>query len=748
MEDFVLDSKLPRLTPDPGGSHRLLPGAADPLPGLSWLDEVSPDSPLSVEQHRLIDRARRVDLSRRGVRELIKHLPDSDEELDQIFTWLIRRRDENPFAAVWSAALEAGRRIDSRHLVDGYHIVPFIYAMVHHLEQFDGDLAENVLATIRDRSVTPAAGSVSLLALVFWCRRNREGVIPPEVLYHIRTLAREPQKKWKEDRFALVLFCGLVGLIEDAAVNEILEHENFPLTEENRRQGAQAVEEIQQRSILTYLSDRNSARIVSGGTVKCETRKPGRNDPCHCGSAKKYKKCCEAKDRQNDMEAAAASGLVIQERPALTTKKQIHLLSLKQAYELDLMELPPELRPSLLVRLWIAEEFERIGEHCRALPEEIDPSLREMLLGIYAGATMAGQKTLARILAESLPWLGPEHDVTDSRIFEQDAEAILNHLESCVRESIEEERPQQAVLPVLNLLTSGKYPALAVLLARSVIACNEATLGESVVKVVRDVLDANHWNPYDPAEDILEMVLQAEEQERKTNNAVEQVKSQASAELEAKRAEIRQLEWELKRTRNSLKTHQAQEREAQFSGLNAHSVPEVSQPVNGKRLREVKELRERVSRLQDELRQRHGERNEMRRSLHEAQETLARKASDRAGDGSSSPGEDEEEDLLLDHSVLPNWPARFPVWPPDVRARRRIPDAVWRTALQLSGRLAAGDPGAVHGVKVLKGLDGIYRQRMAGSWRLLFELDDQELRIIDLIPRRDLVPWARARASR
>ena len=23
---------------------------------------------------------------------------------------------------------------------------------------------------------------------------------------------------------------------------------------------------------------------------------PGRNDPCHCGSGKKYKKCCEAKD--------------------------------------------------------------------------------------------------------------------------------------------------------------------------------------------------------------------------------------------------------------------------------------------------------------------------------------------------------------------------------------------------------------------------------------------------------------------
>jgi len=26
------------------------------------------------------------------------------------------------------------------------------------------------------------------------------------------------------------------------------------------------------------------------------TTKPGRNDPCACGSGKKYKKCCEAKE--------------------------------------------------------------------------------------------------------------------------------------------------------------------------------------------------------------------------------------------------------------------------------------------------------------------------------------------------------------------------------------------------------------------------------------------------------------------
>jgi hypothetical protein len=39
------------------------------------------------------------------------------------------------------------------------------------------------------------------------------------------------------------------------------------------------------------------------------TTKIGRNDPCHCGSGQKYKKCCLAKDdaaRSADLAAQAA----------------------------------------------------------------------------------------------------------------------------------------------------------------------------------------------------------------------------------------------------------------------------------------------------------------------------------------------------------------------------------------------------------------------------------------------------------
>jgi len=34
--------------------------------------------------------------------------------------------------------------------------------------------------------------------------------------------------------------------------------------------------------------------------------KTGRNDPCHCGSGKKYKRCCLEDDQQNEREARTA----------------------------------------------------------------------------------------------------------------------------------------------------------------------------------------------------------------------------------------------------------------------------------------------------------------------------------------------------------------------------------------------------------------------------------------------------------
>ena len=43
---------------------------------------------------------------------------------------------------------------------------------------------------------------------------------------------------------------------------------------------------------IRYGESTEAARIARGKTPRLTSTKIGRNDPCPCGSGKKYKKCC------------------------------------------------------------------------------------------------------------------------------------------------------------------------------------------------------------------------------------------------------------------------------------------------------------------------------------------------------------------------------------------------------------------------------------------------------------------------
>jgi len=43
--------------------------------------------------------------------------------------------------------------------------------------------------------------------------------------------------------------------------------------------------------------------------------RPGRNEPCHCGSGRKYKQCCLAKDEAKDAKARAKAAEAAADQP-------------------------------------------------------------------------------------------------------------------------------------------------------------------------------------------------------------------------------------------------------------------------------------------------------------------------------------------------------------------------------------------------------------------------------------------------
>ena len=53
--------------------------------------------------------------------------------------------------------------------------------------------------------------------------------------------------------------------------------------------------------------------------------KPGRNDPCHCGSGKKYKTCCQPK------EEAAERGVIAKDQAVREERAEAHRLQQRAA---------------------------------------------------------------------------------------------------------------------------------------------------------------------------------------------------------------------------------------------------------------------------------------------------------------------------------------------------------------------------------------------------------------------------------
>ncbi len=100
---------------------------------------------------------------------------------------------------------------------------------------------------------------------------------------------RDPLVEYKRESFDM--FFLMKERIENDAVRFLFLLE--PMTEEDRRRE----EERRRREQETVFSaaSRSAAGVTARGgveTVERKTAKVGRNDPCPCGSGKKYKKCC------------------------------------------------------------------------------------------------------------------------------------------------------------------------------------------------------------------------------------------------------------------------------------------------------------------------------------------------------------------------------------------------------------------------------------------------------------------------
>jgi hypothetical protein len=154
----------------------------------------------------------------------------------------------------------------------------------------------------------------------------------------------------------------------------------------------------------------------------------------------------------------------------------------------------------------------------------------------------------------------------------------------------------------------------------------------------------------------------------------------------------------------------------------------------------LRELRGKVETLRDALKERHNERNDLRRELQKAQADLETVRQKTAPPATHEPdGTDAEEDFLLPQETAASQPVRLIEFPRQFHQRLgEFPRQVARGTLAVLGRLAAGEPAAFVGAVRLKACPSIMRQRIGIDFRLLFRLLPDRIQVVDLIPRQDL----------
>ncbi|MBM4270934.1 MAG: preprotein translocase subunit SecA [Deltaproteobacteria bacterium] len=91
---------------------------------------------------------------------------------------------------------------------------------------------------------------------------------------------KDPVREYQKEGYDL--FMGMIGRIKEDTLEKLCMV---------RIQREEEVTEMREQSSQEYVLSRGED-VASSKTVKREVKKVGRNDPCPCGSGKKYKKCC------------------------------------------------------------------------------------------------------------------------------------------------------------------------------------------------------------------------------------------------------------------------------------------------------------------------------------------------------------------------------------------------------------------------------------------------------------------------
>ncbi|MGL4401914.1 MAG: SEC-C metal-binding domain-containing protein [Luteolibacter sp.] len=676
--------------------------------------------------------------SRRTVREAADYLPEDDALLDAAIGEAVTRRDIMGFLLLVCAALLRERPVLSRHLPRGLQLVSATAPACCLAWHVTGDdVGERLFEGLRLGGIHQDFHFAILTTILQWSKEHGKE-LPEGFKMDARMWAR--REKLSNESVGLAVAIG-VESGDERLIDIVLKSNPRQKSREVVIGAGLALAAkllVLSRKPMMEAIREAPEQTVSGYTVRRSVEHIGRNDPCPCGSGKKYKRCCFEKDQHRLELSTDVAGKTHAELDAeLEEHMTLARLGKTQPYALsriDPEKLDADLLEPFLERLLALEMFEEAVAAFEKL------GMREELQKMWQMMTFYASQDERKDLAERLMRVRgepPENrdDLSpglELLLVRDDPAAFLKCMDEIAMEALSLNRMASVSDLAFGLMFSP-LRSVGILLSRGVLpVCpkEEAVTILDQILIARDKLDLS---PDEPFSDVLDRRF-AEEEVAGGGKDTEAL-CLARQKLEAKAGEVRQMKHALEQLKGEL---ERREKASPAKKLADVSAPPAA-PVDEKAL---KELRDKLGALKTDLKERHAERAELRRELSKTLsdlESLRETAAKTAMPESPVAAADAEDRLLLPGDVDGNQPMRVIEFPKKFQQTlEKFPRQVGRGAMSLLGRLAGGEPAAFVGVVRLKDCPETLRARVGIDHRLLFRLQPDCIQVVDLINRRDL----------
>ena len=694
--------------------------------------------------------------ARRARDTLIDYAPPAVSDRDDVFTQA--RKTPLTRAAVTELAARIGGARLREHApaalaTAGLHVATVIaFALASAKEPLDPAFAAGLLAEIdADEHVGPlarAAGerAVEALTLVLddadaTSHRKALALLvlsdvldgkpaPEAAITHARQLCR-----YALEADSSALLGGAAARLGDAGLAALAAA--FVKAAKKQRKLVDDVLEASRHAPLDALAETASRGIAVGFTVRREGPAPGRNDPCPCGSGKKYKKCCGQSGEAPSFEPGRID-------EATLAEEQAEALRGSELAQLDLARVPKRAfvaayKRAVAIRQWdLVDRFVTTAEKRGDLGDAVLEDMR--FLALEAALAARAPEVADRWLS-TLP--KKYADAVDlDMAFLRGSPDLLERMEKMALEALRGENDGLLGIELAHAVIAYR-PALGILLARGALHEGRVAACERLLEKMEDARDRLLLSPFEPWWDFYESMIEEAEEQREE-------RARAAGEKEL-RAELRRARQAARKA--SAEVAKLQQRQEEIDEALAgkpspkkaasKAAAALPAPAPAPRPAELEDERRRLKSKIDELQRIIGEgqeeRRELRRKLADVVEEVPPPA--RAGRAPEPVEEEEEEDEDDEGGPGVDVPRQVLVPRFSDRAAKSVADmtaAVADGVFSVVAGLAAGRPNAWSYVKQLTKVRGVFSARAGIHHRVLFATPQRSLDVLDVIHRKDL----------